>query len=69
MKALVAMLVVMVLLYLVGRLHESRLHERQTRFEAAARGGVSARMTTRQNRMTCSSDFAVDRLPGDCFAT
>ena len=38
MKALVAMLVVMVLLYLVGRLHESRLHERQTRFEAAVVG-------------------------------
>ena len=38
MKALVAMLVVMVLLYLVGRLHERRLHERQTRFEAAVVG-------------------------------
>ncbi len=35
MKALVALLVVMALLYLVGRLHERRLHERQTRFEAA----------------------------------
>ena len=34
MKALVAMLLVMVLLYLAGRLHESQLHERQTRVGA-----------------------------------
>jgi hypothetical protein len=34
-KALVALLVVMVLLYLGGRFSERRLHDRQTRFEAA----------------------------------
>lgn len=35
MKAFVAMLVVMVLLYLAGRLGERGLHERQARVDAA----------------------------------
>jgi hypothetical protein len=38
MKTVVAILVVMVLLYVAGRLHERRLHERQTRFDAAVVG-------------------------------
>jgi len=37
MRALVAMLVVMVLLYLAGRLYE-RQHDRQTRFDTAVAG-------------------------------